>query len=304
MRRAALLLVLWAAPAAALPLDLPAGARQTARADAGAGAALPAGPWRDGAVPRRGFDGAASRTAWAIDGTGAEDGAGGTVARIAAGLSDQLRAAGYDIAFACRDTICGGYDFRFALETLPAPAMFVDLADYRYVLATGPEGGAAAILVSEAGSTAYVQVTEVGAGEQAPAIPGARAPAPVPETAVWEILERDGHAVLDGLAFGTGSATLDAGARAALEGLARGLAGHPGARIALVGHTDTAGAPAANVALSRRRAQAVRQALIDDHGADPARITADGVGYLAPRASNRGEAGRRENRRVEAVLLD
>ena len=168
----------------------------------------------------------------------------------------------------------------------------------------GPEGGAAAILVSVAGSTAYVQVTEVGAGEPAQATPVARAPMPAPSTAVWEILERDGHAVLDGLAFGTGSATLDAGARAALEGLARGLAEHPGARIALVGHTDTAGALAANVALSRRRAEAVRQALVDDHGADPARITADGVGYLAPRASNRGEAGRRENRRVEAVLLD
>jgi len=36
---------------------------------------------------------------------------------------------------------------------------------------------------------------------------------------------------------------------------------------------------------------------------DPAQMQADGVGFLAPVASNLTEAGRAENRRVEVILL-
>jgi OOP family OmpA-OmpF porin len=36
---------------------------------------------------------------------------------------------------------------------------------------------------------------------------------------------------------------------------------------------------------------------------DPTRVTAEGAGYLAPRQTNQTEAGRQQNRRVEAVPL-
>jgi len=74
-------------------------------------------------------------------------------------------------------------------------------------------------------------------------------------------------------------------------------------RIALVGHTDTVGGLQGNIALSRERAQAVRQRLIDDYDIAPERVEAEGTGYLAPLATNRTAEGREANRRVEAVLL-
>ena len=47
----------------------------------------------------------------------------------------------------------------------------------------------------------------------------------------------------------------------------------------------------------------LRERLIARHGVDGAQVTADGVGYLAPRATNRTEEGRARNRRVEVMLL-
>ncbi len=76
----------------------------------------------------------------------------------------------------------------------------------------------------------------------------------------------------------------------------------PDARIALVGHTDAVGALDSNIALSRRRAASVVRRLVDKYGVPRTQITADGVGYLAPRASNQTDAGRALNRRVEVIL--
>ena len=55
------------------------------------------------------------------------------------------------------------------------------------------------------------------------------------------------------------------------------------------------------MSLSRRRAEAVRSALVSDHGIAAERLAANGVSYLAPVASNADEAGRAKNRRVELV---
>ena len=82
------------------------------------------------------------------------------------------------------------------------------------------------------------------------------------------------------------------------------LNAQPSVRVALVGHTDSVGSLSGNIALSKRRAQSVRQRLIDAHGIEAARMQAEGMGYLAPVASNLAETGRDQNRRVEVILLD
>jgi OOP family OmpA-OmpF porin len=74
--------------------------------------------------------------------------------------------------------------------------------------------------------------------------------------------------------------------------------------VALVGHTDAEGGLAANIDLSRRRAAAVRDRLVAQHGIAAERLSAEGVGWLAPRATNATEAGREANRRVEAVVAE
>jgi outer membrane protein OmpA-like peptidoglycan-associated protein len=42
--------------------------------------------------------------------------------------------------------------------------------------------------------------------------------------------------------------------------------------------------------------------LVDTYGADRTRIAAEGVGFLAPRATNQTDEGRQKNRRVEVVV--
>jgi outer membrane protein OmpA-like peptidoglycan-associated protein len=70
----------------------------------------------------------------------------------------------------------------------------------------------------------------------------------------------------------------------------------------VVGHTDNAGTLEANLALSRGRAAAVVKELTSSrHGIAASRLSAQGVGPLVPVASNRSEAGRAKNRRVDLV---
>lgn len=111
-----------------------------------------------------------------------------------------------------------------------------------------------------------------------------------------------GAVVLQGLDFGTGAAELTDGRYAALAALAAWLAANPDKTVALVGHTDASGGLDGNIVISKRRAASVRTRLIEAYGVPGAQIEAQGVGYLAPIASNATEAGRQKNRRVEAVL--
>lgn len=67
------------------------------------------------------------------------------------------------------------------------------------------------------------------------------------------------------------------------------------------GHTDNVGSASANVALSQRRADAVRNALIDQ-GIDASRLTAKGYGPSNPIADNKTPQGRERNRRVVVTI--
>ncbi|MBI4376097.1 MAG: Ig-like domain repeat protein [Elusimicrobia bacterium] len=58
-----------------------------------------------------------------------------------------------------------------------------------------------------------------------------------------------------------------------------------------------------NLELSKARAKAVMQFLIEQGKIDPARISSDGYGDAKPQDSNSTESGRRKNRRVEIVLV-
>lgn len=72
-------------------------------------------------------------------------------------------------------------------------------------------------------------------------------------------------------------------------------------RIMIVGHTDSDGEDATNLDLSKRRALAVKQALINGYGSDAARITTDGKGESQPAAPNDDLTHKALNRRVEFI---
>jgi outer membrane protein OmpA-like peptidoglycan-associated protein len=68
------------------------------------------------------------------------------------------------------------------------------------------------------------------------------------------------------------------------------------------GHTDSVGTDAYNQRLSERRANAVRDVLVNQHGLDSSRVDAVGYGESRPVADNSTEEGRAINRRVEAEV--
>lgn len=75
----------------------------------------------------------------------------------------------------------------------------------------------------------------------------------------------------------------------------------PAMKVEIAGYSDTIGTLSHNLDLSLRRANAVRDFLIQ-HGIAPDRITAHGYGPASPIATNVTDEGRAENRRVEFVV--
>jgi len=79
------------------------------------------------------------------------------------------------------------------------------------------------------------------------------------------------------------------------------LSNNPSLNIYIVGHTDMTGTLEHNMELSQKRADAVVEELISKYGISSGRITAKGVGPLAPLSTNQTDEGKKNNRRVELV---
>jgi len=99
--------------------------------------------------------------------------------------------------------------------------------------------------------------------------------------------------------FRTGSDDVDSRATRDLDRVVQFLRGYPNAKLMLLGFSDSAGIPLANLRLSQHRAQTIAREL-EVRGIHPAIV--DGFGAAMPVASNATEADRQRNRRVEAWL--
>jgi len=98
--------------------------------------------------------------------------------------------------------------------------------------------------------------------------------------------------------FDTNSATIKPESHAELDRAVTFLKETaPSANGVIEGHTDSSGADAYNLQLSQRRADAVRQYLVD-HGVPASRLEAKGFGESQPVADNSTAEGRAQNRRV------
>jgi outer membrane protein OmpA-like peptidoglycan-associated protein len=114
-------------------------------------------------------------------------------------------------------------------------------------------------------------------------------------------LETSGRTAVYGIYFDFDRADIKPESEPTLTEIARLLRDAPELALFVVGHTDSIGEYDYNVGLSRRRAEAVVEALVNHHGIGRERLRPAGVGPLAPAASNSTEEGRAENRRVELV---
>jgi len=68
------------------------------------------------------------------------------------------------------------------------------------------------------------------------------------------------------------------------------------------GHTDSVGTEEYNQGLSERRANAVRNELVNEHNIPAGRVSTVGYGESRPVDTNSTDAGRANNRRIEAVI--
>jgi len=288
-----------ALPATAADLAWPAGTEQVmARTQAVADFRLATGPYQDGILSSQQVNGTLSEEILRLPLADSDP------AQMATTLRAQLTEQGYQIGFACADKDCGGFDFRFALPIAQGPDMYVDLGDFHYLTARRTSAAGVedvAITLSRGGRTGYAHIAQIG---DAAATPPRPLQVLVPDqSGLIDQLLGQGRAVLDDLTFATGASALSGNRYDSLVMLSGWLADNSDRRVVLVGHTDASGALDTNTALSQARAEAVRRALMDDHGTNSDQVSAAGVGYLSPRAPNTTPAGRDANRRVEVVLL-
>ncbi|WP_298492919.1 OmpA family protein [uncultured Maritimibacter sp.] len=274
--------------------------------------ALPIGAHNGDTMPVVSVAGTVVRQAWRIGGTGQS-----TYQQMLT-LRQQLIDDGFDILFECDQKSCGGFDFRFDMDVIREPEMHVDLGDYQFISAhmPGDSGEYASVLVSRSAAAGFVQIIRVSRNDLRPQDVGTVAtgqPAgiaggdligpTVPLSDIGAAMEQAGRYVLSDLRFETGSSALGDGEYESLAALADYLKSDGTKRVALVGHTDAEGSLAANIAVSKRRATSVLERLVTSYGVAAAQLEAEGMGYLAPIASNQTDQGRTVNRRVEAILV-
>jgi outer membrane protein OmpA-like peptidoglycan-associated protein/curli biogenesis system outer membrane secretion channel CsgG len=116
-----------------------------------------------------------------------------------------------------------------------------------------------------------------------------------------QVIASSGRFVTHGILFDTDSDHIKPESAAVIQEVARGLKQNPGLKVEIDGHTDATGAPAHNMDLSKRRAEAVKNVLVSQFSIDAARLTTAGFGSTKPIDSNNTPQGKAQNRRVEFV---
>ncbi len=101
--------------------------------------------------------------------------------------------------------------------------------------------------------------------------------------------------------FATDKADITPESMKLVKRFAEFLIKNKGSLVHIIGHTDWRGSDQYNMALSKRRAKAVRDALVE-FGVSPSRLSTEGRGERDPIASNRTAEGMALNRRTEVRL--
>ncbi len=160
IRICAVFLALVGCAAQAQTLDFPSNADLQAEVVRTADSyVMPLGIWDRGEMPTQTVEGRVTQQAWRIDAVSL------TTLQLVRPLREQLRNDRYRIIFECQTEACGGFDFRFGVETLPPPDMRINIGDFRFLAAEragtdGPEY--LTLFISRTTQAGFVQITHVG----------------------------------------------------------------------------------------------------------------------------------------------
>lgn len=230
---------------------------------------LPVGPMTAEGLEAIDLVGSLRRRTWRTDG-------GLTTQQMLDPLLEQLGSEGYDVVYSCSDAECGGFDFRFAIDVAPAPDMFVDIQDFRFVSAMRGPQDAVSLLISGGTVSGHVQVVSL--------MPSGGA-----EMRVAAGLRSTGRVILD-VRDGT-----DPQAGAIFDAMASVLSEFPDTQLGLVAHGPSEP--------GQTRAEALRAAFLAQTGVAPDRVIAASVGRLVPQIFPLLEEADEVNIRIEAVIL-
>lgn len=117
-----------------------------------------------------------------------------------------------------------------------------------------------------------------------------------------EAAEKFCNPAIIAILFDTNKADIKATYHDELDKLGNFLKELPSSKGTIDGHTDSDGSKAANLKLSQARADRIRTYIIKKFAIDSKRIDTKGYGAAKPIASNKTEAGKAKNRRIEAVF--
>ena len=236
-----------------------------------------------------------------------------------------LQDAGFEILYsASGEELDGdnGYTFFAQNDTLRHPALSATHqrsaaeADFRYLAAAinHPEHGRVVVAVSTFNALRRSSGEVIGEFGRNPTIISVE----VVQSGELEIemehrvlepdaLEQglivDGRIAVHNILFAFDSAEILPESGESLGHIAQLMKDRPELKLLVVGHTDSVGDFDYNLKLSFSRAEAVAKHLVTGHGIDDARLRAAGAGMMSPATSNRTEAGRDLNRRVELVEI-
>lgn len=243
---------------------------------------LPTGPLEKGKLRRTTVTGKVSRIAYRTEGR--------SLLELYENYKQALKKAGFEIVFDCKGYAeCGHNGLVKYLYNLPGS----EGGRYFVGKQKGPNGPVWVAMNVENNSNVHVVSIESKEMEKDKVV--------VTMEELQSDLERTGHVAVYGILFDTGKATLKPESTPALVEVSKLFAKNPKLKLYVVGHTDNEGTLAANLDLSKRRADAVVKALVTDHKIPAANLAAHGVASLVPVATNKANDGRAQNRRVELV---
>ena len=113
----------------------------------------------------------------------------------------------------------------------------------------------------------------------------------------------EGKFVTHGILFDVNSDKIKPESFGALKDISNVLTENPDVKVKIIGHTDSDGKDADNLTLSKKRAEAVKTALMNEFKIDASRMETDGKGESQPVDKNDTPAGKANNRRVEFVKM-